>query len=103
MCMWISRWMWILRVRKCLGWWICHGLWEAGGLNGSFALDGGFDDAGVITGRAEHRRYSSQERAVIVSGGQMSGLIGALGAVGAFVSDEGARQGYAGGFVAVNY
>ncbi len=76
---------------------------QAGGLRGSFALDGGFDDAGVITGRAEHRRYSSQERAVIVSGGQMSGLIGALGAVGAFVSDEGARQGYAGGFVAVNY
>ncbi|MGU9963840.1 MAG: hypothetical protein ACNYPD_07055 [Candidatus Halichondribacter symbioticus] len=76
---------------------------EAGGLNGSFALDGGFDELGVITGRAEHRRYSSQERAVIVSGGQMSGLIGALGAVGAFVSDEGARQGFAGGFVAVNY
>ena len=65
-----------------------------------FAIDGTFDDLGIITGTTNFGIFSSSSRGTVE--GTLSGLIGAEGAVGAFhgVFTEGDTFAYSGGFIA---
>ncbi len=73
-----------------------------------YLLEGSFDDRGVITGRAVRADFAGGVRTGAVTGalnGSLTGLIGADGAVGAFVGggvsgDGDPLDGFAGGFVA---
>ena len=71
-----------------------------------YFLDGGFDTRGVITGTAVRAEFAGGVRTGVRTGainGVLSGLIGADGAVGAFIGGGGsAGDGFAGGFVAIN-
>ncbi len=61
-----------------------------------FKITGTFNGQGVITGRVTHNASLAQDRNAQGNGGHLTGLIGQLGAVGAFVAD--ARGYYSGGF-----
>ena len=65
-----------------------------------FAIDGTFDDLGIITGTTNFGIFSGSSRGNVE--GTLSGLIGAEGAVGAFhgVFTESATFAYSGGFIA---
>ena len=65
-----------------------------------FAIDGTFDDLGIITGTTNFGIFSGSSRGP--AEGTLSGLIGAEGAVGAFygVFNEGYTFAYSGGFIA---
>ena len=65
-----------------------------------FAIDGTFDDLGIITGTTNFGIFSGSSRGP--AEGTLSGLIGAEGAVGAFHGffNEGYTFAYSGGFIA---
>ncbi len=69
-------------------------------------LRGGFDDYGVIDGHTRYGVFANGTRpaiddATVAFNGQLRGLIGQEGAVGAFISDSHV-DGYSGGFVVEN-
>ena len=68
-----------------------------------FYLIGDFNKSGVITGTVNRGSFANlaEAKQSNTPNGQLKGLIGEEGAVGAFISDATGTDGYAGGFVAV--
>ena len=67
-----------------------------------FLLEGTFNEKGVIDGTVKLGIFANNDATATpteVSAGVVKGLIGEIGAVGAFISDNAADVGYAGGFV----
>ncbi len=68
-----------------------------------FLIDGHFNAHGVIGGRVAYKEFAANERTIAnasEANGDLTGLIGVKGAIGAFISDDTGPTGYAGGFVA---
>ncbi len=68
-----------------------------------FLIDGHFNADGVIGGRVAYKEFAANERTIAndsEANGDLTGLIGVKGAIGAFISDDTGPTGYAGGFVA---
>ncbi len=68
-----------------------------------FLVDGEFNEYGVIDGTVTYGSFAKNSHtstAEQAASGDLTGLIGSQGAIGAFISNDTGSDGYAGGFVA---